>query len=60
MRIFPAFVIGVIQLSLISKAVGQNEIDVVDEDWPGSIPYTLLIKPGGEIIYLVKIGWITY
>jgi peroxiredoxin len=26
-------------------------IDAVDSKWPGAIPYTLLIKPGGEIIY---------
>lgn len=26
-------------------------IEVVDKDWPGPIPYTLLVKPGGEILY---------
>jgi peroxiredoxin len=26
-------------------------IDAVDTKWPGAIPYTLLIKPGGEVIY---------
>jgi peroxiredoxin len=26
-------------------------IDAVDSKWPGAIPYTLLIKPGGEVIY---------
>ena len=26
-------------------------IDAVDKDWPGALPYTLLVKPGGEIIY---------
>ena len=26
-------------------------IDVVDKDWSGTLPYTLLVKPGGEIIY---------
>jgi thiol-disulfide isomerase/thioredoxin len=26
-------------------------IDAVDENWPGPIPYTLLVKPGGEILY---------
>ena len=26
-------------------------IEAVDKDWPGSIPYTLLVAPGGEIIY---------
>ena len=32
-------------------------IESVDKDWPGPIPYTLLIKPGGEIIYR-KLGMI--
>jgi len=26
-------------------------IEAVDPDWPGAIPYTLLIKPGGEVLY---------
>ena len=26
-------------------------IETVDPKWPGAIPYTLLIKPGGEVIY---------
>ena len=26
-------------------------IDVVDKDWPGSLPYTIIVKPGGEILY---------
>ena len=26
-------------------------IEAVDKDWQGALPYTLLIKPGGEIIY---------
>jgi peroxiredoxin len=26
-------------------------IEAVDKDWKGALPYTLLIKPGGEIIY---------
>jgi len=25
--------------------------DAVDNDWQGGIPYTVLVKPGGEIIY---------
>lgn len=32
-------------------------IDAVDADWPGSLPYTIIIKPGGEIIYK-KLGTI--
>lgn len=26
-------------------------IDAVDPDWPGAIPYTLLIEPGGKVLY---------
>lgn len=26
-------------------------IESVDADWPGSLPYTIIVKPGGEIIY---------
>jgi peroxiredoxin len=26
-------------------------IEAVDKDWPGSLPYTLIIKPGGEILF---------
>jgi len=26
-------------------------IDAVDKDWPGSLPYTILVKPNGEILY---------
>ncbi len=26
-------------------------IEAVDPKWPGAIPFTLLIKPGGEVIY---------
>ena len=26
-------------------------IEAVDKDWLGAIPYTLLVKPGGQIIY---------
>jgi thiol-disulfide isomerase/thioredoxin len=25
--------------------------DTLDRQWPGGIPYTILVKPGGEIIY---------
>ena len=32
-------------------------IDAVDKAWPGALPYTLLVKPGGEIIYK-KLGMI--
>ena len=26
-------------------------IDAVDKNWPGALPYTLLIAPGGKVIY---------
>jgi hypothetical protein len=26
-------------------------IEAIDKDWPGALPYILLVKPGGEIIY---------
>jgi peroxiredoxin len=26
-------------------------IEAVDSEWPGSLPYTIIIKPGGEILY---------
>jgi len=35
---------------------GDNSYDLieaVDKDWQGALPYTLLIAPGGEIIYKV-------
>ena len=32
-------------------------IEVVDKEWPGSLPYTIIVKPGGEILYR-KLGTI--
>lgn len=32
-------------------------IDAVDKEWPGSLPYTIILKPGGEILYK-KLGTI--
>jgi peroxiredoxin len=26
-------------------------IEAIDEEWPGAIPYTILVEPGGKIIY---------
>lgn len=26
-------------------------VESIDKEWPGALPYTLLIKPGGEIMY---------
>jgi hypothetical protein len=25
--------------------------DALDKEWPGPVPYTLLIAPGGKIVY---------
>ncbi len=25
--------------------------DLLDKDWPGPVPYTLLIAPGGKVLY---------
>ena len=30
-------------------------IEAVDKNWPGALPYTLLVKPGGEILF-TKLG----
>lgn len=32
-------------------------IEAVDKEWPGSLPYTIIVKPGGEILYK-KLGTI--
>ena len=26
-------------------------IETVDKEWPGSLPYTIIVKPGGEVLY---------
>jgi thiol-disulfide isomerase/thioredoxin len=28
-------------------------VDAVDKEWPGALPYTLLVEPGGKIVYRV-------
>lgn len=28
-------------------------VEAVDKEWPGALPYTLLVAPGGKIIYRV-------
>ncbi len=25
--------------------------DLIDKEWPGQVPYTLLIAPGGKVLY---------
>jgi len=34
-----------------------NLIEAVDKEWPGSLPYTIIVKPGGGILYK-KLGTI--
>ena len=36
---------------LYSSEDQYSLIDAVDKNWPGALPYTLLIAPGGKIIY---------
>jgi peroxiredoxin len=36
---------------LFSSEDQYSLIDAVDKNWPGALPYTLLIAPGGKIIY---------
>ncbi|WP_435006564.1 redoxin family protein [Tundrisphaera lichenicola] len=36
----------------LSLVEGQDKLaEVLDKDWPGPVPYTLLIAPGGKVIY---------
>jgi thiol-disulfide isomerase/thioredoxin len=33
---------------------GENNyrlVEAVDKDWPGALPYTMVIEPGGKVIY---------
>ena len=36
---------------IFSKADVYKLIEAVDSDWQGALPYTLLIEPGGKILY---------
>lgn len=29
----------------------QSAVDALDDQWQGALPYTLLVAPGGKIIY---------
>lgn len=29
-------------------------VEAVDKEWPGALPYTILVEPGGKIIYRVQ------
>ena len=38
--------------NLISRVEGQDKLaEALDRDWPGPVPYTLLVAPGGKVIY---------
>ena len=34
-------------------------VEAIDKDWPGALPYTIIVKPGGEITYK-KLGIIDH
>ena len=36
---------------IFSKDDVYKLIEAVDSDWQGALPYTLLIEPGGKILY---------
>ena len=42
---------------LFSSDNKYDLIEAVDPEWPGSLPYTLLVKPGGDVIFR-KLGQI--
>ena len=36
----------------LSKVDGQDRLaEVLDKEWPGPVPYTLLVAPGGKVVY---------
>jgi len=36
----------------LSQIEGQDKLaGVLDKEWPGPVPYTLLIAPGGKVVY---------
>jgi thiol-disulfide isomerase/thioredoxin len=49
-----------LQLSATNYIFNSDEInrliELVDPKWPGALPYTLLVEPGGKIIYAKKGG----
>jgi len=36
---------------IFSETNKDKLADAIDKDWQGAIPYTLLIRPGGEVVY---------
>jgi len=36
---------------LVHTADRDKFADVLDKDWPGPVPYTLIVEPGGKVIY---------
>jgi peroxiredoxin len=36
----------------LSKVDGQDKLaEALDKEWPGPVPYTLIVAPGGKVIY---------
>jgi peroxiredoxin len=39
-------------LNYISKVESQDKLaEALDKEWPGPVPYTILVAPGGKVIY---------
>jgi peroxiredoxin len=39
-------------LNYISKLESQDKLaEALDKEWPGPVPYTILVAPGGKVIY---------
>jgi peroxiredoxin len=39
-------------VNYISSIINRDALaDIIDKDWPGPIPHTVLIAPGGKIVY---------
>ena len=36
---------------LVKTADRDKFADALDKDWPGPVPYTLIVAPGGKVIY---------
>jgi hypothetical protein len=34
-----------------SEGTPYEAIDYIEPDWQGSLPFTMLIKPGGEVLF---------
>ena len=39
-------------MNYLSKIDGQDKLaEALDKEWPGPVPYTMLVAPGGKVIY---------